>query len=110
MLVFKAVVHYPLNIHLLELFKHAVHIIVRHTRTVKSDNRAEIQELTHNFAVFSGSLSSLGGNFSRFSNHFQRSVWSKIENKAFFFHFTIDSSRRLHSKNGLHIRRSRSVV
>src|SRR5690554_1612900 len=110
MLIFKAIVYHPLDINFLELLKHSVHIIVRHSRTVKSYNGAKIQELAHSRSIRIGGFTRFGGNFSGFGNDFQRTVRRKVENKTLFLYFTVDGSWSLYPKNGLHIRRSRSVV
>ena len=58
--VLKAITHNSFHINLFELFQHLWHIELIHLGTFDGDNRAEVQELTHNLTVVAAGLSCLG--------------------------------------------------
>ena len=58
--VLKTVAHNSFHINLFELFQHLRHIELVHLGTLDGDNRAEVQELTHNLTVVAAGLSCLG--------------------------------------------------
>ena len=108
--VFKSAADDALDLCLLQLGHHAVHVVRLHLRSFEGNDGAEVEKVGQCAAILIGLLAHFGRDFGCLGQYGQGAIRGKVEGVADRFHAAIMRVRCLHAEDSLHVGRGGGLV